>query len=359
MSAASLRSRLDRVIEAYRAEFAGQPRKTRDVARLDELTKEARAVAHALERRIGPLRADERALFEKTKTWLGTLTTERSKILAEKAFPERTPARQFIGEPGGRANVYMAMLRARFHAPAREVDVALLAEVIAGLEVCQRDMIARTPDIREKWMLENFDGVAGNLVATRAQADEIAQALATGMPTERKQAALQLGADLEGLLAWEDKFIRADARRPARLRHASEQLRALAERVRELGQLTGAEGDAIARMNDRADVLDAELRTLLDARAAAGDSATIAALDREAASINKVYQANFAGKPRDKVDLALLRRVLYRGCSIAIQATDLSNANDSAANNEARVRTRKKAYFYEDEEKAVGDRQAE
>lgn len=248
------------------------------------------------------------------------------------------------------------MYASRFNHQPEHVDVALLAEIIAGLENCERDMLARTPENRKKWMTANLDALATNLESTRFHQQQIAEALAMGTPRERKDLAVLLAADLGLLLTWEQEQIIRGAQRPARLFHAAQQFRVLAKHTRAIGQLTRGETEAIAGMDSFAERFEREHAALLEMRAEVGAGLLRLALNREAASVDEVYQQRVAGKPRDRVELALVRSVLYRGCSIAIQAADLANAYDSPANQDARVRLRDKAFFYEEEELAVAER---
>ncbi len=356
MRAVPLEKQLDAAIALYHREFAGQRRDQRDVQRLDEITREARAVLYALERRVGPLRHHERALFEKAKQWIAMFVSERAAIVAEQALPERTPERRFIAEPGGRANTDVAMLRARFALAAERGDIALLYEVIEGLERCERDMAARTPQTVEPWMRDNFLALSASLAACRANEAEIARAMATGGITERRRFLLQFGADLEYFVAWEEKFIRRPAQRPARLRHAAATLTMLANLVRTLGGMTGADADAVVRMDERAESLAARHAVTEAERATLGDT-IIAGLGAELASIADVYKQNFAGKQRVEVDLPLLRRVLYRASSIAIQAADIWNATPNDRTAAFRVRSRERQASYEAEESSVAEMQ--
>jgi hypothetical protein len=80
------------------------------------------------------MRAQERQLFEKAKQWLALFARERTAILEEKAIGERTPERLHIAEPGGRANLYAALLRSRTQLDPTRVDIAIVTEALEGLE---------------------------------------------------------------------------------------------------------------------------------------------------------------------------------------------------------------------------------
>lgn len=358
MPGPSQRQRLDAAIEAYRREFGGQERATRDLSRLDEIAREVRSIMGLFERRIGPLPDGERALFEEAREWTGLFTRERAAIVAEKALPERTPERQHVSEPGGRVNTWLALLRARLHPGAKVVDLALLREVHEGLQDCERDMLARTPEPPERWMLENLAGARGSLAAVSAQEAEIARAMTAGTVGDRRAFVLQLGRDLEGLLAWEAKFVASKAQRPSRLRHASATLRTIVQRVRMFGALTGAEGDLVAQLAERADGLDVRCQELVSDRVQRPD-AVVASLGAELASIHSVYKKNFADKLRTEVDLALLRRILYRASSVTLQASELARDVPSASAEAFRLRARERQGLYEREEQAVAEKQAE
>lgn len=350
----TLQNRLDATIKAYRAEFAGKPRDTRDVDRLDELTREARGVLSSLERRIGPLRKDERALFADARKWIDVFVRERAAIVEQKSAPARTPERKLAAEPGGRTNLYLALLRSRHHPGAQRLDLALLYEVIEGLEQCERDMLEWTPDVRERWMTENIAGVQGSLAASRANETEIAKAMATGGVPERRGFLLQLGADIEHFLAWEEKFIRRGARRPARRRHAAATLTLLSNRIRMIGGLSGADADVVAGMFRRAEQLEAQEEAELKPEVV---DSVVKELEAELASIAQVYKRDFANKLRTEVNLPLLRRVLHRASSVAIQATDLWKSVPNEQTEAFRFRTRERAFLYEDEERAVAEQQ--
>lgn len=355
-SARTLEERLEQAIAVYRAEFGGQHRGTRDLARLDEITSEMRAVLAQIERHIGSLPQRKRAVFEKAKLWTAMLVKERSAIVAEQAKPERTPERLFIAEPGERANVSTAMLRARLHPGAERVDLALLRETIETLAECERDMIARTPDRPELWMVNNLLSVRASLGACRAQDAELSKSLNGGPARERRAFAVQLGEDLLFFLDWEGKFVTTGAQRPARLRHAAATLRILVERARKVAALAGADDGAIARMISRAELLESDHAALVKERADGGEGA-IESLERELTSLAKLYKTNFAGKARATAPLPLLRRTLYRACSVAMQASDLAAEcpNDRTAALSRRCKER--AYLYETEELAVTEAQ--
>lgn len=81
-------------------------------------------------------------------------------------------------------------------------------------------------------------------------------------------------------------------------------------------------------------------------------------LERELSSIAKVYKTNFAEKSRASVPLALLRRTLYRACSVAMQASDLAIERPSDDTIAFCRRSREREYVYETEEQAVSEEQA-
>jgi hypothetical protein len=78
----ALEERLERAIAVYRLEFAGRHRGTRDLDRLDETTREMRAVVADIERHIGPLPPEKKELFDKAKMWTAMLVNERAAIVA-------------------------------------------------------------------------------------------------------------------------------------------------------------------------------------------------------------------------------------------------------------------------------------
>lgn len=165
---------------------------------------------------------------------------------------------------------------------------------------------------------------------------------------------MQLGADIEHFLAWEEKFIRRGARRPARRRHAAATLTLLSNRIRMIGGLSGADADVVAGMFRRAEQLEAQEEAELKPEVV---DSVVKELEAELASIAQVYKRDFANKLRTEVNLPLLRRVLHRASSVAIQATDLWKSVPNEQTEAFRFRTRERAFLYEDEERAVAEQQ--
>ena len=341
--------RVELLANAYAREFAGKDRRTRDVARIAALVREARALATMFERKVGALRPDERALATRVTQLAALLSREEQAIKTEQGQGEPTPEEIAISEPAGRAHVYATFLREGFGEHAEHVDHALLLEVLGGFEGCERDAMERLPERPAAWMLQNLNLVRTNLAVCRQQEEEVARECSSGAQGDRREVLLHLSRQQRAAIVAEGPILDSSVVRPARLQALVTALRLCAARLRALDPLTGEDADEIALLESEAERIDAQLRRLLRARADSGSEALAKALEQELATIAALYKRDFAGKSRKAVDIGLLRRIWKRAGSVAVQAADLWNRERTKRHEDLRRLSRQRHGSYDSE----------
>lgn len=352
---ADMKARIDAASTAYAAEFAGKNRATRDLDRLDALLADMRAIVTVLERRLGPLRPAEKELLNTARKKAELFARERAAIAEEKKRPPFTPEEQVLVDLGARAKVAQGMHRRAFRPDAERIDLAVLYEVSEEMETIEARMRERMPARPTAWMAEALTAVRIDVEGCRQHHLKIVEAWSTGDVDARREFVHALVGDQLASIDEELRGVPRDAWRPTRLRHVVDVLRLLGERIRALSPLTGADGEVIAQLEDRAEALRHDLDRLGTQPA---DEKRIAALGRELEAARAVYQKNFAGLPRKDVSAPLLRQICTRVASVALQAFDARDVSDSAGVVKLLRRSRELLWTYENEESAVGDQQA-
>jgi hypothetical protein len=345
-------ARLARITAAYSNEFGGKDRSTRDLRRIDALAAEARGIVTVFERRVGALPSDEQENFRRARELLGLLSRERAAIAAAKTRPPPTDLEVRLSVPGGRSNVYAALLRRIFPPDAKRIDLALLAEIVDGLAETENEMVTSMPAPPAPWMVENLNTVRAQLAACEAQHDDFVKGWSTGEPSTRHELLVALAEDQLALWDEERAFIAEGGRRRARLRHVVATLRRFYELLGRVGPPSAADADLLVRLDDAAGNVERSLQALEECRSAnatAINRAVVGELD----DLDRLYRENFAGRQRRDVDAVLIGRLCARAASAALLVDESpADALDPAV-RELRRRTKAQLARLEDEERAI------
>jgi len=341
-SVRELTARIDAASSAYASEFAGKNRATRDLERFDQLLADVRSIITLLERRLGPLRPAERELLARARKQVELFARERGAIAEHKKRPPFTPDEQVIVDLGARGKAVNGILRRAFHPSAERVDLAALFDVAEEMATIEQRMLAAMPRQRTSWMVEALQAVRQDVAVCEQQRLRIVEAWSTGPIDTRREFLHALGADALAIADEEDRDIAPELRRPARRRHMAAAMRLIGERIRAFGELTGADGDVLGTLDDRAVAIEAERPT-----------PSLAALSRELEAVNKLYAVNFPKRKRDEVSLPLLRQICSRAVHATLQVFDIAQADRTEATVKALRRARQLLWIFDGEYDAV------
>jgi hypothetical protein len=343
-SLAELRSRIDAASAAYSNEFAGKDRGTRELQRLEQLLADARAIVTLLERRLGPPRPAEKELLARARKHVELFAGERAAIAEARKRGPFTPDEQVLVDLGARGKAVNGILRRAFDPSlaVERIDLAALFDVAEEMAAIEEKMLAATPKQSSTWMVQGLQAVRQDIAVCEQQRLRIVEAWSTGPTDTRREFLHALAADARAIADEEDRDIAPELRRPARRRHMAAAMRLIAERLRALGPLTGADGDVLGALNDRAASLEA-----------ARSSPSLASLSRELEAVNKLYAANFAKRMREEVSLPLLRSICTRAVHATLQVFDITEADRTDATVRALRRARQLLWIFDGEYDAV------
>lgn len=331
----TLDQELSSIRSVYAQQFAGHPRTTRDLSKLDEIIGRARAVAQ----QAGPAGLTE--------------AHEEAERLAKAWAEERghVEAAQQGGEPVRQASEYMQWLRDSYQRyrrhfaghPRSTRDLGMLAEIIEDIE-------RRIGEI-DTFLLRHADP---DLAASRDRAVsnlEIYRNELTAIRSVRHAGTLDERAALIARLA-NDQFDRyrrhfAGKSRISRRRRLLEHIHsALSEihtdmiALRQAGLNNDTHAKNISVVEAHLKSYHDEIGALKSVRARSTRVDRIGALAKDANAIFELYRDEFRGKPRATRSLDRIAEIWELLWPIALEMEDLAREDDSepAGSNLRKVR---------------------
>lgn len=302
MADPTLAAQADALFARYQKGFAGRSRATRDLAALDAIIADTRALLGNLDT-SATLRAQ---VEERLATW----ETEREAIAAVQAGgPEAIAAWRLV-----------EWSEATWHRYGREFggqprptrDLALLGEMIADQK---RWLAAAKPvadRLQEPRLVAQVEQMAKNVELYTTEQAEIAKARLEQAPVDRVGVLAACANRQFALyrLHFEGKDRRS--RRPALLRRMIGGLRAIQvemEAVRAAGVTVPVNAENIQKVADRVRHHEAELAKIEAARTNTPTPQLAGMLGDDANAWISRYRATYAGKTRDAVELEPLAEI--------------------------------------------------
>lgn len=344
-----LERRAAEIIAAFESEFVGQVRRTRDLPRLDALIAELAAIVDSLERdRAG----------DAQRSQLQRLQLEREAILREMLSAPAQRDEIHISEPGARVNIYAKLHRRAFHPDAEHLDLALLHEVIEGLERAKSDLQVRTPTSPARWMVENVEITSRLLALCRGQRSTLAESW-RNMPAEQRRGdVLALLHDELAIATRQLDLVPLRLQRVLRLHHLASALRELASLVKDDEGLSAEDKKLVTEALDVAHRLDRELADLRAERTSMEDGRFTEALEQELRDLDEIHGREFPDLAAADANPRILGDLLERAASVGLHAADLYNATRSKRHDALAIQSRKRLELFEQHEKSLAERAA-
>lgn len=286
--------RAEAIHDRYRKGFVGRSRATRDLAALDSIISDTRALLDSgLSGELG------RVVNERMSTYLN----ERTEIAAIQAQGPAVVAAWRNVEWSDLANSRYARHFAGQARPTR--DLGLLIELAEN----ERGFVAAMPADADERLRARRDQMVANTKLYEGEIPAIREARRILAPAE--EARVLAGLANQQFAWWRLCFEGKTrvTRRPgllARMISALEEIRGEMQRVRDIGVRTAGHDGNIQRVSERITSFQTELDRIKAARLEARASDMSRMLGDEANKIFAAYRAEFAGKPRDAADPARL-----------------------------------------------------
>lgn len=311
MSVDDIRREAESIFQAYDAEFAGQPRASRDIAELDDLIERLESL---LERARGKLNGGD-------NDELVTLIEQASENL--EIYREEREAIRDVQEGDDaplRASRLAMWANAEFHRYLRHFagqnratrDLALLEEMIEELVEIRDEMESLAERANVEGLAEDKQTVESNLEAYTEERERIREARSDGTPEE--QASILAEAANAQFAIYDDLFAGRDrtTRRPElleRIIESLEDIRRQMESLRDEGSSLEENERNIGIVDDRLTTYRRELREVEEAKEGLGAEDHLLRLGGAANEIFETYQEDFAEHDRATRDLDQLGRM--------------------------------------------------
>ncbi len=333
MSRKTLEQKIEAASKAYDTEFAGRRHDKCDPARIEGILKSVQSVVTALEADAARAQGPERRLLALAREKVAAFTRERDAILAARSGPPPSPTAKRLSDLASRAMLYQDLLqRAR---ASQRMDLAMLTEAIEGLEAIERQMVEASAVETPSWAAGNVEVTRKALAAFRAQQRHVTESMTEGEDAKRLHFLRSVAADVKASAEAEQLGVSIAARRPARLRHIADALRLLATQLRVVPGSSEEEGPVLGAI---AELVDIDRRLNESVRPDA--PAILTALRGELVAIEALFREHFAGAPKEEENEAILRRIVIRAASVALQADDLASESDRPEVEAIRERAR-------------------
>ncbi len=323
----ALDDRLRQIHGRYEAQFAGQPRITRDPSILEGMLSELETVAQDASGLDAP---SLHALLEERRVlYLAEVEAVKS---AQAEGPEALDAHQLATW----ARFAYARYRRHFAGRARGTrDQGLLAELVSDLERLQVEM----GDLWARYQSES-------LGQARTRAHESLQlyreergaiVAARGAGTLGEQAAILASVANAQFRLYSDHFAGKSrlSRRPARMERIVGSLTQVRERMDAL-RLQGLHDDSNDRnlqvVDERLKLYRSELEAVRSARQNTSMEGLVRSLGEAANNAFDQYREHFAGQDRGSRDRDLLDRIIEELHDLARQMEDLDRVREDPAN---------------------------
>ncbi len=320
----ALAARFDNLRGRYGLRFANKPRANRELAELDLLIKEGKALlTDATSLGVtGDLK--ERIASETTK-----YEEERAAIAQAQAAGGDYREAATLGE---RANLFIGSYERHFAGQDRRTrDVGRLSEIAVHLEAIQRRMASLVARAGIAELRKDLEVVTENLAVYKAERENILVAQASGDGDQQASVLAHL-ANMQFSL-YQTHF--AGRSRLARRATFLERIRAELGRISEgMARLSaqGQGGEANLKnagiVAERRVIYEAEIAAIGEAQTSAGLLTRLEALERESKELMAEYDQDFAGQDRATRDGAQMALMCDRMAEIEMQLTELHERYD-------------------------------
>ncbi|TVQ93394.1 MAG: hypothetical protein EA397_04560 [Deltaproteobacteria bacterium] len=338
----------------YGQQFAGHPRASRDLSKLDEIIERAQKVqAEASELALASMAEGAEKLAE---AW----AAERANIVQSKEG----------GEHVLQASDLMQWLRDNYQRYRRHFaghprptrDLGMLAEIVEEIERRVGEIDTLLLRHADEDLARSRERAVGNLDVYRTELQQIRSARRVGTPQERGVMLAMLA---------NDQFERyrlhfAGKNRIGRRRRVLEHIReALAEVHREMVTLLDAGLDNethrknISVVEAHLKTYDEELSALRTVRARVTRNDRIKVLAEDANEIFEAFRKEFRGQPRKTRDLDRMAQLWESLWPVALEMEDMARDDDREPVGSNLRKVRDTLRVYEREWEAIREAQAE
>lgn len=359
MSVEEIQREAQEIFETYDAEFAGQPRASRDVELLDDLIERLEGL---LERARTKLNGGENealvSVIEQGSENLEIYRTERRAIQEVREG----------GEGPMRASRLATWANAEFHRYRRHFagegratrDLELLNEMMTELSEIRDGMEELAEEAEIEGLEEDLETVEENLEMYREERERIAEARQDGTLEER--ASYLAAAANEQFSLYSDLFAGKDrvTRRPKLIRRVIRNLEQIRRRMSELEE----EGDPGPQNERNQEIVDDnlsmyrdELEAIEEARESVAPDQLAGRLGSAANQVFETYREDYAERDRTTRDLDQLGRMCDELYHLARQMEALGAKHDLEMNDENLSVVLENLSLYQSEYDAIAETQ--
>jgi regulator of replication initiation timing len=359
MSVEEMQREAREIFETYDAEFAGQPRASRDLELLDDLIERLEGL---LERARTKLNGGENdalvSVIEQGSENLEIYRTERRAVLEVREG----------GEGPLRASRLATWANAEFHRYRRHFagegrptrDLELLNEMMTELSEIRDGMEELLEETDVEGLEEDLATVEDNLEMYREERERIAEARQDGTLEER--ASYLAAAANEQFAVYSDLFAGKDrvTRRPKLLRRVIRNLEQIGRRMEELDE-EGAPGPQneqnLGIVEDNLEMYRDELEAVGEARERVDPERLAGRLGSAANQVFETYRDEYAERDRTTRDLEQLGRMCDELYHLARQMEGIREKHGLEMNEENLSVVLENLSLYQSEYDAIADTQ--
>ncbi len=356
----NLANELSAITSEYESHFAGQPRRTREIAKIDDLLARAKRIFESADQiPVAARGAELEQVRQHAQELLHSYAAERAAIVAAKSA---TPGDEEFGHLASRANMIFARYYRHFANRSRSTrDSALLTEMLDDLVAIRKQMSACIQGGGKEGFRRDFDLVGNTIELYQVEIGEINKAQTNGSLDERAGVLAHVANDQFALYRNHFAGRSRATRRPALLQRIVDQLKYLRERMTALksaGLKLESNDKNIDVVSLNISSFEKELAEVKAARQSTQLDDMLGMLGSDANGIFEEYRDGFAGKDRKSVDLQTLSALCDRLGEIARQMTDFSRAHNSESNEQNIDIVMTQLAMFESEYEAVSSLQA-
>lgn len=347
------------IFDTYDAEFAGQPRASRDVELLDDLIER---LENLLDRARSKLNGGQNetlvSVIEQSSENLEIYRTERKAIREVREG----------GEAPARASRLATWANAEFHRYFRHFagearatrDLELLNDILTELSSVEEEMEALADDEDVEGLEQDLETVEANLETYREERERIVEARQEGTPEER--ASYLAAAANEQFAIYSELFGGKDraTRRPTLLRRVIRSLEQIQRRMKELrdeGTASAENERNIEIVGDNLSTYRDELEAIQDARESVDREQLAGRLGSAANEVFETYREEYAEHDRSTRDLDQLGRMCDELYHLGREMESIGEESTLEMNEENLTIVLENLSLYQSEYDAIADAQ--
>jgi hypothetical protein len=330
-----LRQAFETITSEYNADFAGKPRATRDITKIEGLIHRLDDLVIDCQKSLnGSRNPAVISLLDNVRQTLDLYREEREAIVAAKS---EGPHNEQAAVLATRANFVFDMYFRHYAGSSRATrDLGRLEEMISDLEVLEAEMEALQAEEDLEAIERDREVVQRNLTMYRGELDEIARARRSGTPSEQSSALANVANEQFAIYRAQFAGKSRLTRRPDLLRRMIENLERVGDHMREL-ERGGLDSDQnrnnIKIVHDTLETYRQELEAIKEARANAERRSLAGSLGGAANEVMEEYRQHFAGEDRRTRDLEKLTRICDELYNIEKQMAEIAEAESIEMND--------------------------